>query len=110
MADAVNSFLCRVASNAAENEMDAHALALSLAPCVAWHAPPQSERRRVSHSCHHPCTYSSACTLFVMQLLVFGDARHMSQSVNTHGAKHGMLRDVRCFALALLILQETQMH
>ena len=29
--------------------MDAHALALSLAPCVAWHAPPQSERRRVSH-------------------------------------------------------------
>ena len=37
----------RVASNAAENEMDAHALALSLAPCIAWHPPPQSERRRV---------------------------------------------------------------
>ena len=46
---------CRVAGNAAENEMDANALALSLAPCIAWHPPPQSERRRVHcHSCFIP--------------------------------------------------------
>ncbi len=38
----------RVAGNAAENEMDAHALALSLAHCIAWHPPPHHERRRVS--------------------------------------------------------------
>ena len=54
-ADVAGWCLCRVASNAAENEMDAHALALSLAPCVAWHAPPQSERRRVSHPRRHFC-------------------------------------------------------
>jgi hypothetical protein len=36
-----------VAGNAAENEMDARALALCVAPCLAWHAPPASERRRV---------------------------------------------------------------
>ena len=39
--------LYRVAGNAAENEMDARALALSVAPCLAWHAPPGSDRRRV---------------------------------------------------------------
>ena len=55
MAEAADWCLRRVASNAAENEMDAHALALSLAPCVAWHAPPQSERRRVSQPCSHSC-------------------------------------------------------
>ena len=39
---------CRVAANAAENEMDAHALAMSVAPCLAWLPPPHHERRRVS--------------------------------------------------------------
>lgn len=39
---------CRVAANAAENEMDAHALALSVAPCLAWLPAPHHERRRVS--------------------------------------------------------------
>ncbi|BDA48237.1 probable rho GTPase-activating protein 12 [Coccomyxa sp. Obi] len=38
--------LHRVAANAAENEMDAHALALSVAPCLAWHPPPHHERRK----------------------------------------------------------------
>lgn len=32
--------LNRVAADAAENEMDARALAAALAPCLAWHPPP----------------------------------------------------------------------
>lgn len=59
--------LHRVASNAAENEMDAHALGLSLAHCVAWHPPPQSERRRV-----RPLSSSLTCSEPFMHVLPVG--------------------------------------
>ncbi len=43
--------LNRVAADAAENEMDARALATAVAPCLAWHPPPPKTLSQVELLC-----------------------------------------------------------